>query len=93
MQSSTFSPKQERELIATAESGDEAACRELVELFLPAIRGVARRFRSDGHVQRSQTLNEIGSDLGLTAERIRQIEKEALEKLREAVLEPPAAGA
>jgi len=40
-----------------------------------------------------RTLNEIGSDLGLTAERIRQIEKEALEKLREAVLEPPAAGA
>jgi RNA polymerase sigma factor (sigma-70 family) len=38
-----------------------------------------------------QTLTEIGSDLGLTAERIRQIEKEALEKLREAVLEPPAA--
>jgi RNA polymerase sigma factor (sigma-70 family) len=39
-----------------------------------------------------RTLNEIGSDLGLTAERIRQIEKDALDKLREAVLEPPGAG-
>jgi RNA polymerase nonessential primary-like sigma factor len=35
-----------------------------------------------------QTLNEIGSELGLTAERIRQIEKAALEKLREAAAEP-----
>jgi RNA polymerase primary sigma factor len=34
--------------------------------------------------QPPHTLSEIGSDLGLTAERIRQIEKEALEKLREA---------
>jgi RNA polymerase sigma factor (sigma-70 family) len=39
-----------------------------------------------------QTLNEIGSDLGLTAERIRQIEKGALEKLREAAAAPPVAG-
>ena len=36
----------------------------------------------------SQTLHEIGSDLGLTAERIRQIEKQALEKLREAAAKP-----
>jgi DNA-directed RNA polymerase sigma subunit (sigma70/sigma32) len=34
-------------------------------------------------------LNEIGSDLGLTAERIRQIEKQALQKLREAAAQPP----
>jgi RNA polymerase sigma factor (sigma-70 family) len=38
----------------------------------------------------SQTLSAIGADLGLTAERIRQIEVEALEKLRRAAAEPPA---
>jgi len=41
--------------------------------------------------QPAQTLNELGSDLGLTAERIRQIEKEALEKLRDAAAKPPDA--
>ena len=33
----------------------------------------------------AQTLNEIGGELGLTAERARQIESRALEKLREAL--------
>jgi RNA polymerase sigma factor (sigma-70 family) len=37
----------------------------------------------------AQTLSKIGADLGVTAERIRQIEKEALEKLRQAAAEPP----
>jgi RNA polymerase primary sigma factor len=35
-----------------------------------------------------QTLNEIGSALGLTAERARQIELEGLQKLRDALAEP-----
>jgi RNA polymerase primary sigma factor len=42
--------------------------------------------------QPPQTLSKIGSDLGLTAERIRQIEKEALEKLRDAAAQPPDPG-
>lgn len=37
----------------------------------------------------AQTLSVIGSDLGVSAERVRQIEVEALQKLRAAAAEPP----
>jgi RNA polymerase primary sigma factor len=39
----------------------------------------------------AQTLSQIGVSLGVTAERVRQIEAEALTKLREAAAEPPRA--
>ena len=46
-------------------------------------------WRHYGLGQPPQTLTRIGSDLGLSAERIRQIEVQALEKLREAAAQPP----
>jgi len=49
-------------------------------------------WRHYGLGQPPQTLGKIGAGLGLTAERVRQIEMEALEKLREAAAEPPGAG-
>jgi RNA polymerase sigma factor (sigma-70 family) len=47
-------------------------------------------WRHYGLGQPPQTLITIGSDLGLSAERIRQIEEQALEKLREAAAQPVA---
>jgi RNA polymerase sigma factor (sigma-70 family) len=47
-------------------------------------------WRHYGLGQAPQTLSHIGSDLGVTAERIRQIENEALAKLREAAARPPS---
>jgi DNA-directed RNA polymerase sigma subunit (sigma70/sigma32) len=42
--------------------------------------------------QTAQTLSEIGAGLGLTAERARQIEVGALNKLREALTRPAPFG-
>ncbi|MGZ6565306.1 MAG: sigma-70 family RNA polymerase sigma factor [Solirubrobacteraceae bacterium] len=41
--------------------------------------------------RRSETLQEIGGRLGLSAERVRQLEERALGKLRTAVMSPPLA--
>ena len=51
-------PERERELVARAEGGDKAACRELVEAFLPAIWALARRFEGTGGLHRTELLDE-----------------------------------
>jgi len=52
-----LSPALERQLVMAAEAGDEAACEQLVEVFLPAIAGVARLYRNAA-VDRSELLQE-----------------------------------
>jgi RNA polymerase sigma factor (sigma-70 family) len=66
---SRLSAKQERELVVAAEAGDEAACRQLVESFLPAIGGIARRFNIGGQVQRSELMQEGVAGLLFAARR------------------------
>jgi RNA polymerase primary sigma factor len=44
--------RQERDLVTAAECGDSAACRRLVEVFLPAIGGIAAGFRGDAFESR-----------------------------------------
>jgi RNA polymerase primary sigma factor len=51
------------------EAGDKAACRELVEAFLPAIGSVARRFKTGGRVQRSELMQEGVAGLLFAARR------------------------
>ncbi|HWC85958.1 MAG TPA: sigma-70 family RNA polymerase sigma factor [Solirubrobacteraceae bacterium] len=48
----------ERELVVAAEGGDEEARGQLVESFLPAIRGLARRFAAGSGVQPSDLTQE-----------------------------------
>ena len=55
-------------MVAT-ERGDEAACRQLVDAFLPAIGGVARRFDRGGRVQRSELMQEGVAGLLFAARR------------------------
>ena len=50
---------------------------------------IIRRFGLD-HEHEPQTLKEVGSALGVTKERVRQIEAKAMEKLREAAAEEAA---
>jgi RNA polymerase primary sigma factor len=53
-----LTPTRERELVLAAGAGDRAACEELVQTFLPAIAGIARRYRATPGVQRSELLQE-----------------------------------
>jgi RNA polymerase sigma factor (sigma-70 family) len=55
-------------VVATA-GGEPAACRELVEVFLPAIGSVARRFPLDRRVQRAELIQEGVAGLLFAARR------------------------
>jgi RNA polymerase sigma factor (sigma-70 family) len=53
-----LSPRQERELVIAAEAGDPERRRQLVEAFLPAIGGIARRYDSGIGVERTELVQE-----------------------------------
>jgi RNA polymerase primary sigma factor len=56
-------------LVVATERGDQAACRQLVDAFLPAIASVARRFEARGQVQRSELMQEGVAGLLFAARR------------------------
>ena len=56
-------------MVVATERGDEAACRELVELFMPAIVAMARRFDTRGGVARSELMQEGVAGLLFAARR------------------------
>jgi RNA polymerase primary sigma factor len=65
----------------TAENARSAELAEALERLNPRMRHVLqRRFGLDG--ERPQTLEEVGTDLGITRERVRQLETRALRELR-----------
>jgi RNA polymerase sigma factor (sigma-70 family) len=59
---------QERDLVIAAEGGDAAACRKLVEAFLPAIGDLARSFKNS-RVERLELLQEGVAGLLVAARR------------------------
>ena len=60
--------QEERELVIAAECGDAAACRRLIEAFLPAIASLARGFRGS-RVERRELLQEGVAGLLFAARR------------------------
>ena len=66
---------------ATADHARSAELAEAIERLNPRMRHVVlRRFGLDG--RQPQTLEEVGHDLGITRERVRQLESRALKELR-----------
>lgn len=53
-----LAPDRERELVAAAAAGDQAACAQLVEYSLPAIAGIARLYQGAANVERAELLQE-----------------------------------
>jgi RNA polymerase primary sigma factor len=64
-----LSAERERQLVVATEGGDEAACRQLVEAFLPSIGGIARRFAVGGRVQHAELMQEGVAGLLFAARR------------------------
>jgi RNA polymerase primary sigma factor len=66
---------------ATAKQLRSTELAEAMLLLNPRMRRVlAMRFGLDGHIPK--TLEEVGTDLGITRERVRQLESRALRELR-----------
>jgi len=66
---------------ASAANARTADLAEAIERLNPRMKHVVlRRFGLDG--QPPQTLEEVGNDLGVTRERVRQLETRALRELR-----------
>jgi RNA polymerase primary sigma factor len=66
---------------ATADHARSAELAEAIDRLNPRMRHVVlRRFGLDG--RQPQTLEEVGNDLGITRERVRQLESRALKELR-----------
>jgi RNA polymerase primary sigma factor len=73
--------KTDRPDTATAEVLRSAELNQAMTLLNPRMRHVlSRRFGLDG--EPPQTLEEVGTDLGITRERVRQLESRALRELR-----------
>src|SRR5438093_10553651 len=73
--------KLDRPDVTTADNLRAAALGDALDVLNPRMRLVlARRFGLDGEIP--QTLEEVGSSLGITRERVRQLESRALRELR-----------
>jgi RNA polymerase sigma factor (sigma-70 family) len=65
----SLSPQRERDLLVATEGGSKAACRELVEAFLPAIAGLSRHVDPAGRVDRVELVQEGVTGLLLAVRR------------------------
>jgi RNA polymerase primary sigma factor len=64
-----LSPQRERDLLVATEGGSKAACRELVEAFLPAIARLARQVDPGRRVDRVELMQEGVAGLLLAVKR------------------------